>query len=266
VYHKSEEDLDRLLQVGEGLASIHQRASIPANYSDFMNGALPLPDAHHGLMAPLSWSGGPRHWKSTSPPSYPAQPTFLRHHLGRAGSGIGRARVLQATRLSPPFCASILIGRAQALEGHESSKLPGSAHLSAPSTWSGRPRHWKGTSPASYLAQPTFLGFQLGQSGSGTGRAQVLQATRLSPPFCPSNLVGRAWALEGYKSSKLPGSAHLSAFPTWSGRLEYWMGTESSKLPDPSPLFHATNPDNLSGLEPFQAGRTLDSKMTTSPA
>jgi hypothetical protein len=34
---------------------------------------------------------------------------------------------------------------------------------------------------------------------------------------------------------------------------------ESSKLPDPSPLFCATNPDNPSGLEPFQEGRTLDS-------
>jgi hypothetical protein len=124
IYDKSEEDLDRLLQVGggldrllqvgEGLASIHRRAPIPADYSDLINDAIPLPNGHHGLMAPPSWSGGLGHWKGTSPPSYPAQPTFLCLHLGRAGSGTGRARVFQATWLSPPFCASILVGRARA--------------------------------------------------------------------------------------------------------------------------------------------------------
>jgi hypothetical protein len=61
------------------------------------------------------------------------------------------------------------------------------------------------------------------------------------------------------ESSKLPGSTHLSALSNWSGGLGHWKGTESSKLPDPSPLFCAINPDNLSGLEPFQEGRTLDS-------
>jgi hypothetical protein len=121
--------------------------------------------------------------------------------------------VLQATRLSPPFCVFNLVGRARALEGHESSKLPGSAYLSVFSTRSGGPGHWKGK-----------------------------------------------------ESSKLPGSAHLSVFSTWSGGLGHRMGTESSKLPDPSPLFCATNPNNLSGLEPFQEGRTLNSSTTTSPS
>jgi hypothetical protein len=106
VYYKSEEDLDRLLQVEEGLASIHRRAPVPADYSDFINNAIPLPNGYRGLMAPQSWSGGPGHWKTTSPPSYPAHPNF--------------------------FGASILVGRARALEGHESSKLPSSAHRFLP--------------------------------------------------------------------------------------------------------------------------------------
>jgi hypothetical protein len=41
VYYKSGENLDRLLQVGEGLASIHRRAPVPADYSDFINDAIP---------------------------------------------------------------------------------------------------------------------------------------------------------------------------------------------------------------------------------
>jgi hypothetical protein len=109
VYYKSEEDLDRLLQVGGRLASIHRRAPISADYSDFINDTLPLSNGHRSMMAPPS-----------------------------------------------------LIRRARALEGHESSKLPG--------------------------------------------------------------------------------SAHLSVFSTRSGGLGHWMGTESSKLPDPSPLFRTTNP------------------------
>jgi hypothetical protein len=199
VYYKSEEDLDHLLQVGEGLAGIHRRAPVPADYSDFINDVIPLPNGHHGLIAPPSWSGGPGHrkgmspptypaqpnllglpplsggpghWKGTIPPSYPAQATFLCPHHGRAGQGIRRPRVLQATRLRPPFCPSILFGRARALEGHESSKLLSSAHLPRPTTWSGGPEHWKGTSPPSYPAQPTFLRFQPGRAGSGIGRAR----------------------------------------------------------------------------------------------
>jgi hypothetical protein len=51
---------------------------------------------------------------------------------------------------SRPDGASILVGWARALEGHESLKLPSSAHLFAPPSWSGGPGHWKGTSPPSY--------------------------------------------------------------------------------------------------------------------
>jgi hypothetical protein len=88
-------------------------------------------------------------------------------------------------------------------------------------------------SPPSYLAQPTFLHLQLGRAGPG---------------------IGRAWSPPSY-----PTLAHLSALSTWSGGLGHRMGTDSSKLPDPSPLFYVINPDNLSGLELFQEGRTLDS-------
>jgi hypothetical protein len=165
-----------------------------------------------------------------------------------------------------PDGASILVGRARALEGHKSSKLPSSVHPFAPPFWLGGPRHWKGTSPPSYPAQPTLLRLHLGRAGPSIGRARVLQATRFSPPFCASNLVGRAQALEGHEASKLLGSTHLYTLSTWSGGLGHQMGTQSSKLPDPSPLLCATNPNNLSCLEPFQEGRTLDSLMTTSPS
>jgi hypothetical protein len=136
----------------------------------------------------------------------------------------------------------------------------------APPSGSGGPRHWKGTSPPSYQAQPTFMRLYLGPADSDIGRARVLQATQLSPPFCAPNFVGWAQALEGHESSKLLVSAHLSAFSTWSGGLGHRMGTESSKLPDPSPLLCATNPDNLLGRELFQEGRTLYSSMTISPS
>jgi hypothetical protein len=118
--------LYRLPQVGGGLATIHPRAPINADYSDFINDTPPLSIGHQGLTVPPTWSGGPGHRKGT-------------------------------------------------------------------------------------------------------------------------------------EFSKLPGSAHLSVFSNWSGGLEHRKGMESSKLPDPSPLFYAINPDNLSGLEPFQEGRTLDS-------
>jgi hypothetical protein len=110
--------LDRQLQVGGGLASIHQRAPVPADYSDFINDALPLSNGHWGLLVPPTWSGGPGHWNGTSPPSYLAQPTFLRFQLRRAGPSIGRARLLQATRLSAPFCIFNLVGQARVSEGH----------------------------------------------------------------------------------------------------------------------------------------------------
>jgi hypothetical protein len=133
VYHKLEEDLDRLSQDRGGPATVYRRAPVFANYSDFINDAQPLSNGHQGPRAPPTWSGGPGHRK-------------------------------------------------------------------------------------------------------------------------------------GMESSKLPSSAHLSMLLTWSGRLGHRTGTESSKLPDPSPLFYAINPDNLSDLEPFQVGRTLDYSMTTSPS
>jgi hypothetical protein len=55
VYYKLEEDLDHLLQIGEGPASIYRMVPIPANYSDFINNAIPLPNGHHDLMALESW-------------------------------------------------------------------------------------------------------------------------------------------------------------------------------------------------------------------
>jgi hypothetical protein len=55
VYYKSEEDSDRLLQVGEGPASIYRMVPVPADYLAFINNAIPLPNGHHGLMAPQSW-------------------------------------------------------------------------------------------------------------------------------------------------------------------------------------------------------------------
>jgi hypothetical protein len=213
VYHKSKEDLDCLLQAEGRLASIHQRALVPDDYSNFINDALPLSNGHQGLIAPPTWSGRPGHWKGTSPPRYPAQPTFLRLQLGRAGPGIGRARVLQATRLSPPFCASILVERA---------------------------RHWKGTSSPSHPAQP---------------------------PSCASNLIERARALEGHESFKVPGSAHISAF-FQLGQAGSGIGWAQSppSYPMPAHFVCSTNPNNLSGLEPFQEGRILDSSMTTLPS
>jgi hypothetical protein len=230
--------LDCLLQVGGGLASINRRALVPADYSDFINDALPLLNGHRGLMAPPTWSGGPGHWKGTSPPSYSAHSTFLRIQFSQAGPGIGRTRVPQATRLSPPFyvsnlvrraralegyepckprlsppfCASNLVRWAQALEGHESCKLPCSAHLSTHPIWSG---------------------------GPSIGRTRFLQATRLSPPFCASNLVERARASDGH------------------GVLQ------ATRL---RPPFWAINPDNLLGLELFQEGKTLDSLTITPPS
>jgi hypothetical protein len=124
------------------------------------------------------------------------------------------------------------------LEGYESSKLTGLAHLSTPPSWLGGPRHWKGTSPPSYPDQPTFLRLQLSRASLGIGRARVLQATGLSPPFYVFNFVGQARVLEGH------GVLHAT-------RL--------------SP-FRAINPDNLLGLAPFQKGRTLDSSTTTLPS
>jgi hypothetical protein len=63
VYHKSEEDLDCLPQVGGGLATFHRKAPVSADYSNFINHALPLSNGHQGLRAPPTWSGWPRYQK-----------------------------------------------------------------------------------------------------------------------------------------------------------------------------------------------------------
>jgi hypothetical protein len=73
IYNKSEEDLDRLPQVGGGFglsttswmrtSHVHQRAPISADYSDFIDNASPLSNSHQGLRAPSTWSGGLRHQK-----------------------------------------------------------------------------------------------------------------------------------------------------------------------------------------------------------
>jgi hypothetical protein len=178
--------LDHLQKVEGGQATLHRRAPVFTDNSDFINDALPLSNSHQGLMAPPTWSGGPGHRKGTE-----------------------SSKLHGSAHLS---ALSTWLGGPGHRKGTESSKLPSSTHLSALSTWSGRPRHRKST-----------------------------------------------------ESSKLPGSAHLSDLSTWSGGLGDRMGTEPSKLPDPSPLFCATNLDKLSGLEPFQEGRTLDSSTTILP-
>jgi hypothetical protein len=76
---------------------------------------------------------------------------------------VGQARALEGHESSKlpgsahPFSTLLLVGRARASEGHESSKLHGSANLSLPTTRLGEPGHRKGTSPPSYPAQPTLL-------------------------------------------------------------------------------------------------------------
>jgi hypothetical protein len=177
---------------------------------------------------------------------------------------MGRARVLQTTWLNPLFCVSFLVGRARASEGHESSNLPGLAHPFCTSTLVGQAR-------------------ALEESSKLPGSANL---------SLPTILVGRAWVPEGYESSKLPGSAHLSSTTTWSGGPGYRKGASPLNYPAQptflcfqpswagssigrarviqatrlSHLFCAINPDNLSGLAPFQKGRILDSSMTTSPS
>jgi hypothetical protein len=148
LYYKSEKGLDRLLQVGEGPANIYQMVPIPADYSDFINNSN-LGRAGQGI-------GRARVLQATRLSS-----PFLRLHLGRAGQGIGRAGVLQATRVSPPFLR-LHLGRA--------GQGIGRAGVLQPTRLS-----------------PPFLRLH---AGLGIGRAQVLQATRPTPPFFAYDLVG----------------------------------------------------------------------------
>jgi hypothetical protein len=91
-FSESEEDLDRLPQVGGGLATVHRRAPLSIDYSDFINDASPLSDDHQGLRAPSTWSGGLEHRKGTE-----------------------FSKLLD---LSSPLCAFNLVGRAWISEGH----------------------------------------------------------------------------------------------------------------------------------------------------
>jgi hypothetical protein len=112
LYHKSfsesEEDLDRLPQVGGGLATVHRRAPVFADYSDFINDAPPLSNGHQGLRAPPTWSGGPGHRKGKESSKLPGSAHLFALPTWSSGPGHWK--------------------------GTESSKLPGSAHLSALST------------------------------------------------------------------------------------------------------------------------------------
>jgi hypothetical protein len=80
-------------------------------------------------------------------------------------------------------------------------------------------------------------------------------------PECASNFVGRAQASDEHGALQATWfSPPFFAFNLVGHRK----GTESSKLPNPSPLFCAINPNNLSGLELFQDGKNLNSSMTIS--
>jgi hypothetical protein len=132
-------------------------------------------------------------------------------------------------------------------KGTEPSKLPGSAHLSALSTWSCGPGFRKGTEP-SELPSSAHL-FALSTWSGGLGHRMGTESSKLPGSAHPSGLSTWSGGLGnrmGAVSSKLPSSSHPSVFSTWSGGLGHWMGMESSKLPDPSPLFNiaATSTNN----------------------
>jgi hypothetical protein len=86
--------------------------------------------------------------------------------------GLHQQRHTFIKRLPWPDGASILVGQARASEGHESSKLPGSAHPFGVSILVGRARASEGLSPPNYPAQPTpFLRLHPSRASLGIGRA-----------------------------------------------------------------------------------------------
>jgi hypothetical protein len=103
-HYNLEEDLVCLPQVGGGLAAVHQRAPISADYSDFVNDALPLSNGHQGLMVPPTWSGGPGHRNSTESSKLPSSA-----HLSKLSTWSGRLGHWTGTESSklpdpnPPF-------------------------------------------------------------------------------------------------------------------------------------------------------------------
>jgi hypothetical protein len=102
LYHKSiselEENLDRLLQVGGGLATVYRRAPVSVDYSNFNDDALPLSSGHQGLRASSTWSGGLGYRKGTesSNLSDPSLPSCAISLVRRAWVSKGHS-VLQAT-------------------------------------------------------------------------------------------------------------------------------------------------------------------------
>jgi hypothetical protein len=83
--------------------------------------------------------------------------------------------------------------------------------------------------------------------------------------MAPPTWSGRLGHRKGTESSKLLGSAHPFAPSTWLGEPGYQKGKKVLQATRFSPLLCAINPDNLSGLERFQKGRTLGSSMTIYP-
>jgi hypothetical protein len=150
-FRESEEDLDHLPQVGGGVATVHRRAPIPVDYSDFINDASPLSSGHQGLKAPSTWSGGLGHRKGTKSSKLPD----LSHLFAPSiwSNGLGHRKGTESSKLldfSPPFCTLNLVGRARASEGH------GVLQATRP--------------------QPTFVRLQFGRASSGIGRAPSPQS------------------------------------------------------------------------------------------
>jgi hypothetical protein len=77
VYYKSELDLHHLPQVGGVLATVHQRAPVPTDYSDFINNTLTLSNGHQGLRAPPTWLGGLRNRTGTESSKLPSSAHFF---------------------------------------------------------------------------------------------------------------------------------------------------------------------------------------------
>jgi hypothetical protein len=109
---------------------------------------------------------------------------------------VGRARASDGHEssklpdLAHPFSSLILVGWARASEGYESSKLPSSVHPFNALILVGRAKAWEGheSSKLPGSAHP-FLRLHPGRAGLGIGRTRVLQATWLSPPFFTYDLV-----------------------------------------------------------------------------
>jgi hypothetical protein len=116
LYQEPEEDLDRLQQVGGGFgSSMTSRRRIWIIYDQSEEDLDHLLQVGEGLA------------------NIHQRTAVLLHPPRLIGPHHQRHTFIK--RPSWPVGASILVGRAKALEGHESSKLPGSTHLFAPQSW-----------------------------------------------------------------------------------------------------------------------------------